>query len=436
MSLWSDLGFTGNPYDVRPLPATREGAELLVGRDREVRTLLSQLRNSSLHPTLEGDNGVGKTSIVLVAGYKALEARRRGEQSQLLLPVPTLLQVGTDPEVFQRQALFVIAQAFMEYEKVLRECGHEVPDVAEIRRWLNDPLIAGMGGGIQVLGSGANAERSLEANTSSGYTESGFQEAIRSALQKAFPTAESGGFVAVIDNMELLQLSNEAKRSLERLRDTTLSLPGVHWVLCGARGIMRAAVSSPRLTGRIARPLEVAPISDDQIEALIEARLKHFSAREDATPPVGPAGFLHLYEISNHNLRDALKYAEDFSIWLEVEDNLSDPAAFESLLEVWLAYEAEAIEGSITLQPRMWKLFGDLCAIGGACAPSDYEAFGFASMQRMRSNFAELERAGLVVAEIDEDDHRRRTVTVTSKGWLVHYARSGFQSGARRATDS
>lgn len=42
----------------------------------------------------------------------------------------------------------------------------------------------------------------------------------------------------------------------------------------------------------------------------------------------------------------------------------------------------------------------------------------------MRSNFAEVQRVGLIDAEIDEDDTRRRTVNLTAKGWLVHHARS------------
>jgi hypothetical protein len=435
VSLWLDLGYAKNPYDVNPLPASEEGAELLVGREVEVRTLLSKLGNSTLHPTLEGDNGVGKTSIVLVAAYRAMRDHREGRKRQLFLPINSIFQLGSSADDFERRVYFEVAQAFIQYADPLRDAGYDVPNLDEIRRWLTDPIISGGGGGLQILGSGFNGERSNEANTSAGFTDSGFAQAIRAALQAAFPTPEHGGFVAVIDNIELLQLSNEAKRALERLRDTSLSLPGIRWVLCGAKGIVRAAVSSPRLTGRIAAPLEVKPIPDHVVEELIEARLSHFANSADAKAPVGPDGFRHLYEISNKNLRDALKYAQDFSIWLDVQGETHKPAEeFADLLEVWLAEEAIAIESSITLQPRMWKLFTDLCEAGGTCAPGDYEAFGFSSLQRMRSNFAELERAGLVSAEVDEDDHRRRTVTITSKGWLVHYARSGFTGRAAGPT--
>lgn len=91
MSLWTVLGFSGNPYDSRSLLANAEGTELLVGRDVELRTLLSQLANSSLHPTLEGDNGVGKTSLVLVAAYNAMQARMEKRTNQAFAPAPSLL---------------------------------------------------------------------------------------------------------------------------------------------------------------------------------------------------------------------------------------------------------------------------------------------------------------------------------------------------------
>lgn len=225
-SVWNRLGFSSNPYDVRPLPASQEGADLLVGRDVEVKTILSQLRNTSLHPTLEGDNGVGKTSLVLVAGYKALEQRRLGQETQLFLPVKTLLQIENNHEEFERRALFILAQAFLDYDWVLKECGHVVPDMTAMKKWLNDPITKSRGGGFSILGNGVDGQTQSEINTSDGYSESGFPDFMHNALRQAFPTLESGGFIAVIDNLELLHRSNEAKRVLERIRDTSLSHSG------------------------------------------------------------------------------------------------------------------------------------------------------------------------------------------------------------------
>ena len=431
MSVWSDFGFRANPYDTGALPATEEGAQLLVGRDAELRALSSQLENTTLHPTIEGANGVGKTSLVLVAGFMAMKAFRDRQSDHLYLPMTEPLQVMADAVAFERKALLAIAQTVVGYKDFLSKCGIEPEGLSDLERWLNNPVLRSGGGGFQILGSGANANVVAEVNTGAGYQDSGLEQQVRAVLGEIFPAPESGGVIAIIDNMELLATSTEAKRMLERVRDSSLSLPGVRWVMCGAMGIVRASVSSPRLAGRVALPIELGPVPDDQIEALVDARLQHFASRPTFRAPVGAMEFRHLYEVSNQNLRDALRYAQEFTSWLDLQGETSRPQAdMLGLLEVWLAEEAEKINSSIRLQPRQWRLFDDLAKAGGTCAPGDYEAFGFQSMQRMRTNFAELERADLIVAEIDEDDHRRRTVNFTSKGWIVHYARSEFVSGA------
>ncbi|WP_223934574.1 hypothetical protein [Arthrobacter sp. StoSoilB5] len=424
MSLWNDLGFTDNPFDSRSLAANSEGLTLLVGREREKRELMSKLTSSTLHASLEGDNGVGKTSLVLVTVYEAIQKRFAGTLGQTLVPVDGVLQLGTDANVFHREALLAIAQSLIKHEGHFKDLRLTTPNLSELKRWMNEPIVSSGGGGVQILGIGAEGQKTDEVNTSVGFENSGLERLVRDALKKVFPTQSAGGLVAIIDNVELLGRSSEAGRVLEKIRDTTLSLPGVRWVLCGAKGIIRASVSSPRLNGRISRPIEVTPIADSRIEELIGARLNHFAARDGAVCPVGATEFLYLYEMCHANLRDAFRYAQDFCSWLEIEDKLHLPQVeYLPTLKQWLALEAQEITASIRLQPRMWQLFDDLAALGGVCSPSDHEALGFNSPQRMRSNFAEVQRVGLIDAEIDEDDTRRRTVTLTAKGWLVHHAR-------------
>jgi DNA-binding MarR family transcriptional regulator len=81
-------------------------------------------------------------------------------------------------------------------------------------------------------------------------------------------------------------------------------------------------------------------------------------------------------------------------------------------------------ERDIRLQPRMWRLLDDLAGIGGACSPSDHQDLGFNDRTHMRKNVVDLERFGLVTSSRDEGDQRRRSIEMTSKGWLVYYSRS------------
>jgi len=52
------------------------------------------------------------------------------------------------------------------------------------------------------LGGGSRTAGSL--NTTSGFEDSGLQREILGWLVTAFPTVQAGGFLCVIDNMEVL----------------------------------------------------------------------------------------------------------------------------------------------------------------------------------------------------------------------------------------
>jgi hypothetical protein len=273
-------------------------------------------------------------------------------------------------------------------------------------------------------------------------------------LSTIFPSRAAGGFVGILDNMELLATSKEARKRLEEMRDGVLSIPGVRWVLCGANGIVRSAVGSPRLTGRIADPMRLQPLQHTDIPEVIQRRITQYSKDLKLTdPPVDPAGFRHLYTVFNSNLRIALKHAGEFTKWFDknqLSDNernkalleladLKGPSTYQRVLaersaarlrylEAWLAEQAEQYAADAgTLTERTWRLFDDIIIIGGSCSPSEFEQFGFASREAMRPYVKTLEEANLVISAIDEDDSRRRTIDITPNGWLVHYKRSGYQ---------
>jgi hypothetical protein len=42
-------------------------------------------------------------------------------------------------------------------------------------------------------------------------------------------------------------------------------------------------------------------------------------------------------------VRDALKYAQAFAVWLDVQEELGDLSPFPGLMESWLAEESEKI---------------------------------------------------------------------------------------------
>ena len=71
--IYEDWGFRSSPFQTSALPASDLGRRLLVGREKEVRTLTNRIKSFPKMATVEGLNGVGKTSVVNVASYKLFQ---------------------------------------------------------------------------------------------------------------------------------------------------------------------------------------------------------------------------------------------------------------------------------------------------------------------------------------------------------------------------
>lgn len=428
MNMWHDFGFKDNLYATPPLTGTPEGSQLLVGRDPEVARLQTHWSSLDTHASMEGDNGVGKTSLVVVAAYRAMVSHSLGESKQMILPLvePFQMKAGEDLE---EQVLFVIARSIIHYEDAFRAAGKKLPKIDDVRKWLDDPILRGGGGNASILGFGGGGNYTQSANTA-GFSKVGFRDTTKGWLREIFPNKNDGAFVGVIDNLELLETSQDARKALEAMRDTVLALPGVKWVLCGANGIVRSSVGSQRLTGVIGEPIQIKPLTDTDIPLVIQRRIEAHRLRADAIAPVEPAGFAHLYQVAGRNLRIALKHAQDFSLWLhsQGESNTSDDRF--RLLKVWLAEQGDRYEEDTdSVTPAGWAFFDSLLKKGGSCSPGDYAKFEFNSQQAMRPYVKQLEDVNLVHSAIDDSDQRRRTIVVTSNGWLVGYKRAGYRVG-------
>lgn len=403
MSVWERLGFSDNLYATPPLPGTAEGSRLLVGRDREVEDLQDHWASYDTHASVEGANGVGKTSLVAVAAFRDMEVRVAAHKP-IVIPLDEVFQLTSDASELNGKIYYSIARTLLANESLLSSLGYPVPQLSGLRHWMESPMNKTGGGNASILGFGGGATYGGSTNTSAGFTNSGFQEIVHSTLKAIFPTKAAGALIGVLDNMELLTTSKEARRRLEEMRDSTLAIPGVRWVLCGSNGIVRSAVGSQRLTGRIADPIRLEPLQVTDVPVVIQRRIEQYKLHDGAEAPVEPAGFEYLYSIMNSNLRIALKHAEEFTRWYDRNARGSDAATRRALMEVWLTEQADQYANDTSVTPRQWGLFDDLASFGGRCSPSEYEKFGFASNPAMRPHVKALEDANLVVSAIDEDD--------------------------------
>ncbi len=97
---------------------------------------------------------------------------------------------------------------------------------------------------------------------------------------------------------------------------------------------------------------------------------------------------------------------------------------------MWLTEQADRYASDTSLTNRALEVFDTLALGGGSCSPSDYEAFGFNSAEAMRPYIKALEDANLAASSRDDTDKRRKTIILTPRGWLVRYARNGYNAPA------
>jgi hypothetical protein len=428
MSIYLDWGFSQNPFDTTALPATDTGRKLLVGRDKELAMLVRRLRNPPRIPTLEGPNGVGKTSLANVAAFVCYESYLTDGTGPFLIPChhPFQLSPEKDVDAFSAEVLMDVAQTLIAQRELTRQRGRIAPNLKALDRWLNSAQVSGwqVSGGL--FGGGVGVGRQPQASQTAGYERSGFRREVLSALSEIFGAGE--GVVCVIDNLELLQASDIARRTLEQLRDTLLYVPGLRWIVAGAAGIVNGVASSPRLEGNFAAPIEVSGIDAGHAVSILTTRVEAFKATDEHEPylPLAAEDFAMLYQLLAQNLRSALGRADDYCVF--ASDHVpTTKREKRDLFAAWLDSESRAAMDSVDhlLTKRAWQVLDRACAddLMGYFSPSSFEEFGFNATQNLRPYIKDLEAAGLVAVSRDDTDKRRKTIQVVAKGWFVNYAR-------------
>ena len=423
METYLAWGFRGNPFSVRSLPPDEIGADLLVGRAAELAMLTRRINNPPKLPTLEGMNGVGKSSIVNVAGFSCFKTFVTDPDKPLYIPCRKIFQFTptSNRDSFVMEVLLEVAQTLIEYSGRLE--GNRLRSVLEatgLRDWVNAAQVRGFQGSFGPIGAGF----SVQINAGKGYEVSGFPITVQRILSQVFPSEGSGGIICVIDNLELLQTSEAARNLLEALRDELFNVHGLRWVLCGALGIVRGVTSSPRLDGMMFDPIDVKKIPNESVGEIYTSRIQAFATSECPYLPVVQSDFIRLYGILLGNIRALLGHTDEFCQFVS-EKALHPHSEVEKaeLFKNWLEQKCRSAHDSAraVVGGRAWKVFKDAVILDGLFAPSDFEHFGFNSSQAFRPHVGDLENAGLVVSTKDEGDRRRKTIQITPLGWLVNH---------------
>ena len=158
-SIWPQFGFRENPYDNEGLPADETGDALLVGRDGEVSEVQRKIASSGQHPSVEGPAGVGKSSMLAVAGYRMMQQTVAAANGTLFVPARRFFQASQSQDHFEEEVWHEIAQTMIENVEAFRRAGLEVPDIEGLNKWLNSPQYRSAGANLSLFGDSTARSR-------------------------------------------------------------------------------------------------------------------------------------------------------------------------------------------------------------------------------------------------------------------------------------
>ncbi|WP_375699396.1 hypothetical protein [Pseudophaeobacter sp. TrK17] len=418
---YRELGFSSDPFSNKALQQDDLSERLMVDRESEVSKLLRRIQESSKIPTIEGQNGVGKTSVLNIALHRAFSRSKSNKDEPLLIPCRCSFQIGKDKsaEDFLDELYLQVALTLIEQEDSLRAPpGYsKAPNEKRIKAYIDSPIIKSFTATIMGNGGGYNAA----PNASKGWDKVGFRAAVEDWLRLLFPSAETGAVVCVLDNLELLHSSKSAREVIETLRDTAFSIDGLKWILCGSSGVVRGIAASPRLVGWLHKPLNIQELSDTVGGEVYDKRVKGFRIKEDAELPLTRANFITLFDMFNGNTRFALDEAGEFCTW--AFDELEDAGRIASdAFERWMSEELEANHAEIFVyfEGRDEEVFEAICQVE-IFTPGEHESLGVSDKREFLNILDKFVKFGLIVSSLDQDAPEDAVFEITPKALKLQY---------------
>lgn len=415
------LGFSADPFSNKALQADEEGEKLVVDREIEVKKLIRRVQESGKIPTLEGPNGVGKTSIINIALHRVLIQSQQDESEPMFIPCRCSFQLSKEKgvEEFLDEFYLQVALTLVESADILRPPpGYtKAPIKASIKSYIQSPIIRSYTGSILGYGIGTSGT----PNSGKGWERVGFRAAIDGWLRLLFPKSESGGVVCVIDNLEILQSSGKAKETIEALRDTAFAVDGIKWILCGSSGVVRGVASSTRLAGWLHKPINIGELREEVGGQVYDKRVETFRKDEQATLPLSRDNFITLFDMFNGNSRFALDEAGAFCTWVfdEVDDlsSLSD-----DLFERWLREELETNYDEIFVyfRDRDEEAFEGICQLE-IFVPNDCSELGFSDPAEFISILERFRNYGLLTPTLDQNTPEDTVYEISPKSLKLQY---------------
>jgi len=272
VQIWPHLGFEDTPYSTLPLLPVARDARLLAGREAALDEIKYRLVNDRTMIPLQGDFGVGKSSVANVAAWYASTWRKQGPQIYIPVAKPFVLDIGTLAE-FPREVYRRVARALISGAEALADDYRGLARVDDMKDWISAPIIRAGGGGGTAFGFGGQFSVTKAINATDAMEEDGLRAIVTEWLDSAFGDDKPGAVICVLDNMETLGSGRTVAQLIEAHRDSLFTANGLRWILCGAERIFDGISTRRKLHGFFSDPIEIGPLSDDEAREVVSRRI-------------------------------------------------------------------------------------------------------------------------------------------------------------------
>ncbi|MBK7684042.1 MAG: hypothetical protein IPJ26_16995 [Bacteroidetes bacterium] len=129
MDIYTSWKFKKDPFEITALPADDVGNDLIVGREVDIERFLKRLYNGNRIVTIEGNVGIGKTSIINVGVYRALlkyienkDKKNFEEPNPLFFGCNNIFQFekGTNTDNFREKVFYQLHKLSFKIKRVLK----------------------------------------------------------------------------------------------------------------------------------------------------------------------------------------------------------------------------------------------------------------------------------------------------------------------------
>jgi|GEM_PF-1993266 len=403
--IWRHLGFSQDIFFVDPLKPIAEDIELFVGREDLIKKyIIDTLSSSRSLKIVTGDIGVGKTTFVNACQYYSYIGKNPISESfemPKLLPCYEKIQVRETDTIneFYQQVLTSIAQSITIH---CRSNDIEAPkEVRDLLSFFLDLYIpvggGGISGGLTIGGFGGQLSKMDESRKTNLLRNARVH--LQNLIELAINVIKLNGVFVIVNNLDILS-RKKVIELFNETRDELLNIQGIFWTFIGSKGLGSVIECEVK---RVAdymsgTEIEVPPMSYQEIQDMISARVRKYRIRESNRCPLEKETLSAIFKLSMREARETLRICGEIVKRVILINPSLQIIPHENALSAFFQYaydtacNLELTEQNVRVLSAVYEQ--------KHCRPRDYELFKYKSSQAFISALRGLVNKKLLTIEV------------------------------------